>query len=81
MGTLLYALFHATYVTVVFVLTLVEMFFGEYQFLASTSSLAHPAWFWIFMAINAASIVIPVSKIIALLVEENEEEDGIFVLK
>ena len=35
-------------------------------------------FFWIFVVVNAVSIVIPLSKLIWVFVEDGEEENGFF---
>jgi len=81
MGTLAFAVGHAGYVTACLVMTVIDMFVSEYQFVGNSSTINDPVWFWVFIAVNLIAILIPLSKLIWIFVEQEQEENGFFRMK
>ena len=78
-----WSLAQAIYLIVINIWIIVEMFLSEDEFKVENSILSDAVWFWVFMAANLFSIIIPMSKLIVIFVEleHEEDEDRIFYLK
>ena len=83
-ASFVYSALQAIYQMVILVYILIEMFFsGEDAFNIHTSILSDQIWFWAFMAANAVGLAIPMSKLIVIFqeIEEEDDVDGLFKLK
>lgn len=69
MGTLAFAIAHGGYTIALLVMTIVDLFFGEYRFEPANATIASDIFFWIYIAVNTVAILIPVSKLIWIFVE------------
>jgi len=63
------------------------MYFSDWQFTADIAMISmnnpdnYGAFFWAFIVVNSLAIVIPLSKLIWMFVEEEQEEDGFLKMK
>jgi hypothetical protein len=69
MGTLAFAIAHGGYTIFCLVMTIIDLFFGDYRFEAAYSTISDDVFFWIYIAVNTVAILIPVSKLIWIFVE------------
>ena len=80
-GTGAFGIIHGVYVAVCTVLTVIDMFGSEYRFETTTASISDDVYFWVFISINTVAILIPTSKLIWIFIEEEEPENGFFMMK
>jgi len=63
------------------IMTITDMYNGEYRFEPSHAMIQDDVFFWAFIVINSLAIAIPLSKLIWIFVEEEQPEDGMFRMK